>query len=428
MPLYEGIDRSHPMRKFDLAGSKSLWQTDVDGVPVYLLEDAGAFGREEVYGYDDDNERFLAFCDGFLETAGSLNWQPDVLHTNDWHPGLLATRLIANREHAWANCARVSTIHNLAFTGAFDAAFARTHGLQVVADAPHSSLGQSIAHADVITTVSPTYAQEITTPDIGGDLAELLSARHERLHGILNGLDQAAFDPMTDEHLAARFDAKDIDQRQANKLALQRRLSLAEDEGIPIVGVVSRLFWQKGVDLAAEAIDQLLQQRQFQFVVLGQGDDDHERDLLALARRHPEHVSVNIAFNAPLGQLIYGGCDVFLMPSRYEPGGIGQLIAMRYGAIPVVRKTGGLADSVTQFRATDATGTGFLFADATSEAVAEALAAALTAYQDKDSWRRLQVRAMRQDFSWETTARKYSVLYDEALALKKNDTVQAPHA
>ena len=241
MPLYDGIDRSHLIRKVDLAGSRSLWQTDVDGVPVYLLEDGGAFGREEVYGYDDDNQRFLAFCDSLLEAAGLLNWQPDVLHTNDWHPGLLATRLIANREHKWANCARVCTIHNLAFTGSFDATFARAHGLQVEDDAPHSSLGHSIAHADVITTVSPTYAQEITTLDIGGDLAKLLSARSERLHGILNGLDQDAFDPMTDEHLPARFDVTDIDQRQANKLALQSRLGLAEDEGIQIVGVVSRL-------------------------------------------------------------------------------------------------------------------------------------------------------------------------------------------
>ena len=427
MPLYGSIDRSHAVGKNELTGNRALWETDVQGVPVYLLEDDDAFGREEAYGYDDDADRFLAFCDGLLEAAGLLNWQPDVLHLNDWHPGLRATRLMANGEHPWARCARVCTIHNLGFTGPFDAAFTREHGLQVEDEAFYSSLSQSIAHADVITTVSPTYAQEIITPDVGGGLAELLSARRERLHGILNGLDQDVFDPMTDENLAARFDAGDIDRRQANKTALQRQLGLPEDESIPIVGVVSRLFWQKGMDLAAQAIDQLLQRRQLQFVALGQGDEEHERALLALAERHPKHVRVKIAFDAPLGQLIYGGCDVFLMPSRYEPGGLGQLIAMRYGAVPVVRRTGGLAETVAQFRPSDDSGTGFLFDEATSEAVSDALEAALVAYQDEDSWRRLQARAMDQRFSWQTTAREYSARYDEALDLKNADAVRAPH-
>ncbi|MCI0855805.1 MAG: glycogen synthase [Chloroflexi bacterium] len=427
MPLYGSIDRSHVVAKAELPGSRALWETDVRGVPVYLLEDDGAFGREEAYGYEDDNERFLAFCDGLLEAAGPLNWRPDVLHLNDWHPGLLATRLMANGEHPWASCARVCTIHNLAFTGGFDAAFAREHGLRVEDEAFYSSLSQSIAHADVITTVSPTYAQEITTPDKGGDLAELLAARRGRLHGILNGLDQDAFDPMTDEYLAARFDAGDLNRRRANKTALQRQLGLPEDESIPIVGVVSRLFWQKGMDLAAQAIDELLQRRRLHFVALGQGDEEHERVLLALAKRHPKHVRVKIAFDAPLGQLIYGGCDLFLMPSRYEPGGLGQLIAMRYGAVPVVRRTGGLADTVTEFRASDDSGTGFLFDNATTEAVSEALEAALIAYQDEGSWRRLQERAMGQDFSWQATAREYGALYDEALKLKRADAVRAPN-
>lgn len=428
MPLYNSIDRSHVTMKAGLPGNRTLWETDVQGVPVYLLDVANAFGREDVYGYDDDNDRFLAFCDGLLDSAGTLNWRPDILHMHDWHPGLLATRLIASGDHPWASCARVCTIHNLGFTGAFDESFAREHELQIEDEALHSSLAQSIANADVITTVSPTYAREITTPDIGGDLAELLSARHDRLHGILNGLDQDVFDPMTDENLAVRFGAEDIDQRQANKLALQRQLGLAEDESIPIIGVVTRLFWQKGMDLAAPAIDELLQRRELQFVVLGQGDEEHERVLLELAKRHSKRVRVKVAFDAPLGQLIYGGCDIFLMPSRYEPGGIGQLIAMRYGAIPVVRRTGGLADTVTQYRASDDSGTGFLFDDATTEAVSEALETALTAYQDIDSWRRLQVRAMQQDFSWQATAREYSALYDEALAIKKADTVQVPNA
>ncbi len=424
MPLYRGIDRSHAVAKAELPGGKALWETDVQGVPVYLLEDEDAFGRANVYGYDDDNERFLAFCDGLLEAARPLDWEPDVLHLNDWHPGLLATRLVANSDHPWVKCARVCTIHNLGFTGAFDAAFAREHNLQVEDEALSSSLSQSIAHADVITTASPTYAQQITTPEVGGDLAELLNARHERLHGILNGLDQDAFDPMTDEHLAARFNVGNIAPRRANKMALQRQLDLPEDDSVPIVGIVSRLFWQKGMDLAAQAIDKLLQRRRLQFVVLGQGDEEHERDLLALADRHPQHVRVKIAFDAPLGQLIYGGCDVFLMPSRYEPGGLGQLIAMRYGAVPVVRRTGGLADTVAQFRASDGSGTGFLFDEATAEAVSEALEAALIAYQDEDGWRRLQARAMVQDFSWQATARAYGARYDEALALRRANAVQ----
>ena len=231
----------------------------------------------------------------------------------------------------------------------------------------------------------------------------------------------------TDEYRAARFDAGDLNRRRANKTALQRQLGLPEDESIPIGGVVSRLFWQKGMDLAAQAIDELLQRRRLHFVALGQGDKNHEGALLALAKRHHKYVRVKIAFDAPLGQLIYGGCDLFLMPSRYEPGGLGQLIAMRYGAVPVVRRTGGLADTVTEFRASDDSGTGFLFDNATTEAVSEALEAALIAYQDEGSWRRLQERAMDQDFSWQATAREYGALYDEALKLKRADAVRAPN-
>ncbi len=421
LPLYASIDRNLAVKQDDLAGGAALWTMDVNGVPVCLIEHEPSFGRESVYGYDDDVERFLAFSDALLEAGGQMDWRPDLIHLHDWHPGAIATRLAASTEHFWSRCALVCTLHNVAFTGEFDDAFAQRHGLEVGGErATRNMLAQAVLHADAITTASPTYARELLAPDAAGDLAELLAARSDRVHGILNGLDAEAFDPSTDKHLAATFTASSIERRLENKTALQAKLGFPEDAGVPLIGMVSRLFWQKGIDLAADAIEALLQTRALQFVALGQGDEENERVLVDLAERHPDRVAAKIGFNEPLGQLIYGGSDIFLMPSRYEPGGIGQLIAMRYGAVPVVRRTGGLADSVSPCDAGAGSGTGFLFDEATAAATAAALTDALELYYDHNAWRLLQVRAMSQDFSWSTTAQQYQDVYERAIAHKKS--------
>ncbi|MEX1254361.1 MAG: glycogen synthase [Dehalococcoidia bacterium] len=405
-----------------LGDSAAIWQADARGVPVYLVEHERSFGREQVYGYEDDVARFLTFCDALLAAATTMDWQPDALHLHDWHAGLLATRLVARAEHPWSALPRVSTIHNLGITGALERGFAAEHGLAgealavpvgVSPEVALSGLGQSILHADLITTVSPTYAREILTPEYGAALAPLLQQRRDRLSGIINGIDVEEFNPATDPHLAARFDAERLDQRIENKRALQRQLGLPVSDDVPLVGMVARLFKQKGPDLAAAAVERALSERDFQFVLLGTGDPEYERGMTELATRHPERVAVRLAFDIGLGQLIYGGSDLFLMPSRYEPCGLGQLIAMRYGAVPVVRRTGGLADSVQPYDPSGS-GTGFLFEETKPAALADALGQALVVYDDRRAWRDLQRRCMAQDFSWEQSARQYLDLYEHA--------------
>ena len=469
LPFYSAIDRQQlaPERLASLPGDAAVWQAEVRGVPVYLIEQQAAFGRAEVYGYEDDPARFLAFCDALLAADSALAWRPDLLHLHDWHPGFLAARLAGRAEHPWAALPRVATIHNLAFTGPFDAAFAREHGLAISWDSPasqrpSSALAQAVLHADLVTTVSPTYAREILSPELGGGMTWLLrsaSGGGDRLSGILNGIDVEQYDPATDAHLASRFDGEHLDRRVENKRALQQQLALPVDDETPLVGMVSRLFWQKGPDLAAVAIERLLMNHRLQFVALGKGDEEHERLLTELAARYPQQVAVRIDFDLPLGQLIYGGCDLFLMPSRYEPCGLGQLIAMRYGAVPVVRRTGGLADSVEPYDALRDQGTGFVFEEGDAPGIAAylrqvargllnrarrgppaygrfrqeaitgpqtaALEEALTLYQDKAAWRRLQLRGMAQDFSWERAARRYVELYERATALRGRPAKEA---
>ncbi len=421
LPYYEMIRRQEltPERIASLPDGGALWRTDVHDVPIYLIEHEPSFGREQVYGYPDDADRFVAFADSLLAAADSFHaepveaWQPDVIHLHDWHTGFIAARLAATTEHPWADTPRVVTVHNLGYPGAYDEAFARRHGFPSAG----SALVQAIEHADLVTTVSPTYAREILSPELGGELTPLLRSLGDRLSGILNGIDTDEFDPARDPHLAAPFDAVRIDRRAENKRALQERAGLPVADDVPLVAMVNRLFVQKGSDLAAAAIEQLLPQHDFQFAVLGTGDKQYEEQLTALAQRSPDRVAVRIAFDAPFGQLFYGGCDMFLMPSRYEPCGLGQMIAMRYGAIPIVRRTGGLADSVSQYEPQHSRGTGFLFDAPEPGALLAALEEALAAYEDPPSWRALQLRAMAQDLSWNRAAQQYIELYQRATEL-----------
>jgi starch synthase len=420
LPFYKTIDHSIARERISSADGATVWRAEHDGLPVYLIEHE-AFDRENVYGYDDDVARFLSFCDGLLANAAALGWTPDVIHMHDWHTGLVAARL-AGGAHAWSRAAKVFTIHNLGYRGDFKQAFAQAHGLSgelfrvpagVEADVAYSALAQGILHADFVTTVSPTYAREILEPEQGGTLAPVLQTLGGRLEGILNGIDTDEYDPAHDPNLAVQFDADSLAKRSGNKAVLQQKLGLPAD-GAPLIGVVTRLFVQKAPDLAVAAIEKLLSKAKFQFVVLGTGAPEYEKLLSDLAAQHPDRVAVRVAFDYALGQLIYSGSDIFLMPSRYEPCGLGQMIAMRYGAVPVVRRTGGLADSVAQYDAANSSGTGFLFDELTPDALAGELREALTAYDDKASWRELQLRGMRSDFSWGNAARVYVELYERA--------------
>ncbi len=418
----------------DGAQRAAIWRTDVRGLPVFLVENEHFFGRTNVYGHDDDVDRFLFFCDALLAAAPHLGFAPDVVHAQDWHTAMLLARLADDARlageapHPWARCGRVYTIHNLALQGAFKRDWAARHRIAdallasrdgLGADVAMSCMAQGIIHADRINTVSDTYALEILTPEYGAGLDGLLSSRVDDVSGVVNGIDYEEFDPSTDRALAVNYSLDTLDARIENKRVLQREAGLPERAGVILFGVVTRLFAQKGIDLVAEAFESLLAERDVQLVVLGTGDEALHRVLQQLETKHPDKVKIWLDFNPPLGQRIYAGCDSFLMPSRYEPCGLGQLISLRYGAVPLVRRTGGLADTVQDTPpGAVSSGTGFVFDAATADALKDACERALTAFQHPDVWRAIQTNGMKQDWSWKRAAPKYTKLYDAALAAR----------
>ncbi len=430
MPLYASIAREGLVpvaRDIEVpwpGGTQraSVWRTDVRGVTVYLVEHDGSFGRANVYGFDDDTDRFLLFCDALLAAAPRLGFAPDVIHAQDWHTGPLFTRLAASPGHPWARCGRVYTIHNLALKGPFDGAWAERHAIGeaqlavphgVDAGTAYSCMGQGILHTDRVNTVSETYAKEILTPEYGAGLELLLQARSNALSGIVNGIDYEEFNPETDPALAQHYDVETLERRIENKRALQREAGLPKDDGAMLFGVVTRLWAQKGIDLVPPAFEKLLA-RNVQLAVLGTGDQQVHDMLQQLEARHPRQMKVWLDFNPPLGQRIYGGCDCFLMPSRYEPCGLGQLISLRYGAVPLVRRTGGLADTVQDADLPLRSGNGFVFGAADAHELEQACERALAAFGNPQGWRAIQERGMKQDWSWGHAAGTYAVLYDSA--------------
>jgi starch synthase len=441
MPLHGVVDRgAHALRLLAEAPVRTpngprvarLFETSLREVPVYLVENEAFFGRPSVYGDEDDLERWLYFCDALLAAAPRLGsaegWRPAVLHLHDWHAAFVGSRLLAAASHPWASCARVYTIHNLALQGPFDQAFGRRHGLSLAAlmapaelepDVAFSGMAQGILWSDVVSTVSPTYAREIQTPEFGVGLDALLRGRGDRLTAVLNAIDYEVFNPARDPRIAANYDAETLDRRTGNKKALQGRAGLPVQPEIPLAGMVSRLYDQKGSDLVALAFRRLLAERDLQLVVLGTGDPVHEKMLSDLQAAFPDKAAVVLRFDETLAQLIYAGCDFFLMPSRFEPCGLGQLMALRYGAVPVVRRTGGLADTVEDCDPQLDAGTGFTFEEANAQHLERAIERALAAYEDQAAWRSLQIRGMRQDVSWDRAAGLYHEMYERARSLRQ---------
>lgn len=372
------------------------------GVEVDLVECPELFDRPQVYGEPDDGDRFALLARAGLAIAE--DWGADVVHAHDWH-GALAPILAQGATTAL-------TIHNLAYQGHQPPGFAPRHNLPappVPGDyGPEAVnlLGRGIASATAVTTVSPTYAREIQGPELGYGLEGLLAERGVR--GIVNGIDVTRFDPAADPALTEPFSAADPAPRCGTRRTLSALLGLDDGEA-PLVGVVARLFHQKGLDLLLAAAPALLAQGA-QLVVLGTGDAELESGFQELAAAHPGRVAVRVGFDAGLAQQIYGGSDLFCMPSRFEPCGLGQLIAMRYGSVPVARRTGGLADTI------DDDATGFLFDDATPEALAAALERACAAHADRPRWDAIVRRAMAADHSWASSAGRYRDLYEELAA------------
>ncbi|MCA9946024.1 MAG: glycogen synthase, partial [Anaerolineales bacterium] len=367
-------------------------------VPIYFIAEGNLFNRPSLYGYGDDAYRFAFFSRAALELTLALDWKPDIVHAHDWHtaPALTWLSTAGQGSEHFRGIASVFTIHNLAHQGKtnwriFDYLGLQTHALAEEGYDEVNFMARGIYHATMINTVSPTYAQEIMTPAGGAGLDKLLRHRHFDVHGILNGLDYDEWDPVADGRLASHFDAEHLKKRLHNRHALQSRANLPQRDNIPLVAMVSRLDWQKGLDITGHVIHLLMNgfSGDAQFIVLGTGDPAYEEMFARLAAYHPEKMTAYLSYDANFAPLIYAGSDMFLMPSLFEPCGLGQLIAMRYGSVPVVRATGGLADTVEDGE------TGFLFHDYNADAFWQALQRAIYVYNvDKPRWQAIQKKGM----------------------------------
>jgi starch synthase len=390
-------------------------------IPVYLVENDHYFGTEEIYT-QDELKRFLFFSLNIPAIISQLDLHPDIIHYHDWHTAL--TSLWIKKARMKLPC--IFTIHNLAYQGAFDQQFFLESGLSSVwqeyipVTAPKPSLNfmsLGILLADIVNTVSSTYASEVLTPQYGVGLEQLLNYRRNELYGIVNGIDYDDYNPATDPCLEKNYDSTRTERRVENKLTLQRKSGLPQSPDVPLFGMVSRLDEQKGIDLLLQAVDQFIVETKAQLVVLGHGREHYHELLGEAALKYPERISVFIANDERLARLIYGGCDMFLMPSRFEPCGLGQLIAMHYGAIPVVRHTGGLADTVKDVA--QGNGNGFLFQDYTASDMLEAVIRAEQSFYRREEWKNLIRHNMKLDFSWKTSARKYEGLYLRARKMSR---------
>jgi starch synthase len=406
-------------------------------LPVYLVEAPAYFCREgnpytDVSGRDwgDNPERFLLFSRVVSSLAlgvPAIDWRPDVLHCNDWQTGLAPAFVQEHDERP----AIVFTIHNLAYQGLFDrATFDRLRlppSLWSIAGLEFhqrlSFIKGGIVFADRVNTVSPTYAEEVKTPRHGCGLDGLLRQLGGRFRGILNGIDYHIWDPATDPALAQGFDRSSIHLKTGNKVELQGMFDLPANEDALVLGYVGRLVEQKGVDLIVHLLDRLLAEPNLQLVMQGAGDDELELALRDAAAAHPERVSVFIGYDEARAHLLEAGSDIFLMPSRFEPCGLNQMYSLRYGTVPIVHDTGGLADTIldaTPERLADGTATGFVFPEPTAESLWKAIARALhLAREQPEQWRGMQLAGMAQDQSWRASAERYEAFYGEALEARR---------
>lgn len=406
-----------------------VWRVAGRATPHLLLDIPAAFERPAIYGDRDDDRRFILFARGVLALLQHLReaegWYPDVVHAHDWHAALVLEYLRTTHAYAFGGVGTVLTIHNLAYQGRFNpftlALAGLTEGGMVenglgagVAGA-FNFLARGILRADVITTVSPTYAREIRTHEYGEGLDGLLRSRGDRVVGILNGIDVQTFDPATDGRIAARYSAAQPDGKAACKAALQRACGWPEAPQRPLIGVVARLVEQKGFDLLEAVIPWLMRETDAQLVVLGSGRPHLEDAFRRHAGRHPDRIAVRVAFDETFAQQIYAGSDFFVMPSRFEPCGLGQMIALRYGSVPVVRATGGLDDTVRE----GWEGNGFRFHPYDARHLAEALGRALAAYRDRDGFALLRQRGMREDNSWAHAAEAYGRVYEWVRGMRR---------
>ena len=398
-----------------------IFEAKHNGVIYYLLDNQYYFKRNTIYGHYDDAERFAFFSRAILEIIPHIDFKPDIIHCNDWQTALTPVYYSAMYANSpgYENIKTIFTIHNIQYQGIY--------GMELLQDvlgipADKASLLEydgcvnfmkgAIECADKVTTVSPSYANEILDPWYSHGLDSILNERRYKLSGILNGIDTVGYDPETDKDIKANYSAADPSGKKEDKEELQKLMNLPVKPNVPIVGMVTRLVSHKGLDLVKGILDELLSKAEMQLVVLGSGDYEYESYFRWIAEKYPDKVGLRLGFVPDLARKIYAGADMFLMPSKSEPCGLSQMVALRYGTIPIVRETGGLRDSITDCG--DGKGNGFTFKSYNAHDMLDSIYRALTLYYNGD-WNELVLRALNCDFSWGRSANAYIRLYKELL-------------
>ena len=417
-----------PIRVNEVIRSVHIHQAKLlnSNIDVYFIDCPHYFHRHRIYTDDpDEDERFTLFSKGVIETLQRIQWAPDVIHCNDWQTGLIPLFLKDN--YSWDRffdkTATLFTIHNIGYQGRFSSSVLFSAeidgkyfypGGPVEQDGGISFMKAGIALSDIINTVSNTYSHEILTPEFGAGLEDVLNLRKEDLFGILNGVDYSVWDPKTDIHLPYRYSAEELSGKLQNKKFLLDHFDIPFNKNIPLVGIVSRMVVQKGFDIFEDAIPDLMN-LDAQWIILGSGETRFENLFRQLSIQLPEKVGVYIGYNNELSHLIEAGADMFLMPSHYEPCGLNQIYSLKYGTIPIVRKTGGLADTVKDWDEENHygfdNGNGFSFYDYSGYALYKSVERAVNTFKQKDIWKKIQLNGMKQDFSWKQSAEKYLELY-----------------
>lgn len=396
-------------------------------VVVYFIDNNDYFNREKPYGYFDDGERFAFFSKAVICAAIRLGLKPDVIHCHDWQTALIPLFLQASYRKQLPNTATMLTIHNLEYQGWCNPDF--LHEVLSLGEEWRNTvefnncvnfLKTGIETADSVTTVSETYAQEILTPEVGGEMSSLLSMRRNKLSGIVNGINMDLYNPFTCKDISTPFSAEQyVEGKEKAKQALYRELNLPQTDK-PLLAIVSRLAGHKGVEILLGSAERILSKQAATVVICGSGEEHYESAVRNLMNRYPESCYAFVGFNSGLANRIYAACDIYMMPSVSEPCGLSQLIAMRYGGVPVVHRVGGLRDTVAPYNFRDGTGRGFVYDRSNVDDFTAALQDAISLYGDQKKWKNLCVRNMTLDFSWKEPARKYHAIYERLVNEKKN--------
>jgi len=415
------------MPKYKSISCPGEYATLGENIKVYFIENDAYFNRPGLYGekagdYPDNLDRFSFFSRKALDLLKKINYKPDCIHCHDWQTSLIPVYLktIYKNKPFYKKIKTILTVHNIGYQGIFnkeefpklglDWSLFNMEALEFYNKI--NILKGGIIFSDVINTVSPAYSQEMMTKEQGFGLEGVLQKNKDKLFGILNGLDYDLWDPAKDNFIAKKYSSDSLRDKMINKAALQKECKLPLKENIPIFGFVGRLAEQKGIDLIEQVVEKIYQ-LSIQLVILGTGDLKYHVLLEQIASKYPEQIRLYLKFDDPLAHRIYSGCDVFLMPSRYEPCGLGQMISFKYGTAVVARKTGGLADTVVNFNPLKDEGNGFVFQNPTHEGLLEAMLRAVLAYQDKKKWQALMLRCSQLDFSWQESAKRYIELYQK---------------